>query len=33
MSEEQKQEWDKLPLKSRGVGERFTMIGLGELVE
>jgi len=33
MSEEQKQEWDALPLKSSGVGERFGIIGLGELIE
>jgi len=32
MSEQQKKEWDKLPLKSSGTGERYYMIGLGRLV-
>jgi len=32
MSEEQKNEWDKLPLKSSSVGERYYLIGLGTLV-
>jgi hypothetical protein len=32
MSEKQKQQWDKLPLKSGGVGERYYLIGLRKLV-
>lgn len=32
MSEEQKKEWDKLPLRSNGVGERYNLISLGTLV-
>lgn len=32
MSEEQKKEWDKLPLRSSGVGERYYLISLGKLV-
>jgi len=32
MTEEQKAHWDKLPLKSSGIGERFGLISLGKLV-
>lgn len=32
MTEEQKQYWDKLPLKSSGIGERFNLISLGQLI-
>jgi hypothetical protein len=32
MSEEQKNEWDKLPLRNAGIGERFGMISLGKLI-
>jgi len=32
MNKEQKKEWDKLPLRNAGVGERFGMISLGKLI-
>lgn len=32
MNEEQKQKWDKLPLRNSGVGERFGLVSLGKLV-
>ncbi|MDQ7083780.1 MAG: hypothetical protein Q9M36_02110 [Sulfurovum sp.] len=32
MTKEQKKIWDTLPLKSAGVGERYTLIGLGKLI-
>lgn len=32
MTKEQKYIWDKLPLKSGGIGERYYSIGLGKLV-
>jgi len=32
MNMEQKKEWDKLPLKSKGISERYNLIGLGELI-
>ena len=32
MNEEQKEQWDNLPLRSSGIGERFGMISLGALV-
>jgi len=33
MSEEQKNEWDNLPLRSSGISERYNLIGLGKLVD
>lgn len=32
MTEKEKKEWDKLPLRNSGVGERYNLIGLGKLV-
>ena len=32
MTKEQKELWDKLPLRSSGVGERYNLISLGKLV-
>jgi len=32
MNKEQKKKWDKLPLKSSGISERYNLIGLGKLV-
>jgi hypothetical protein len=32
MNEEQKKSWDKLPLRSSGIGERFGLISLGKLI-
>jgi len=32
MNEEQKKEWDNLPLRSNGINERYNLIGLGELI-
>lgn len=32
MSEDQKKEWDKLPLRSGGISERYNLIGLGILI-
>ncbi len=32
MSNAQKREWDKLPLRSTGIGERYAFIGLGKLL-
>ncbi len=32
MTKEQKKDWDKLPLRSNGIGERFGLISLGKLV-
>ena len=32
MTEEQKKDWDKLPLRSSGISERYNLIGLGKLV-
>lgn len=33
MNEEQKKEWDKLPLKSKGISERYHLISLGKLID
>ena len=32
MNEEQKKEWDNLPLRSNGISERYNLIGLGKLL-